>query len=154
MAKHLITSILLVSFIVLMSCQEDLAKQPPNKMAVQNNLVLVETPILATHCPDDMAYIDGQNVCMDIYEAPNQKGVYPFYAQTAYRAEYYCSSIGKDLCTEERWHAACVGPENKLYSYSHTYVPHACNDDKTGWTTVPWLLMGTPAWDKWCKDHY
>lgn len=107
-----------------------------------------------TQCPDDMVYIADRNFCIDKYEAPNQEGVKPFAAQTAYQAEYYCQSQGKRLCTQQRWMIACEGPQHLPYPYGPFFKRGTCNDDKYGWVKVPWLTMGTPAWDKWCQEQY
>src|SRR5579872_7099834 len=68
-------------------------------------------------CPDDMVYISKGHYCIDTYEAPDQKGAYPLYAQSAYQAETYCSEHQKQLCTHQQWYGACVGPERKQYPY-------------------------------------
>lgn len=105
-------------------------------------------------CPDDMVYIEQFHYCIDRYEAPNKKGEYPFAAQTAFQAENYCKSVGKELCTHVQWNTACIGPKWNTYPYGNTYKRGTCNDDKLGWVPVPWQTMGTPAWDKWCKEQY
>lgn len=105
-------------------------------------------------CADDMVYIERFHFCIDKYEAPNKKGAYPFYAQTAFQAEDYCKSVGKRLCTASQWYTACSGPNWNTYPYGNSYKKGTCNDDKTGWVHVPWETMGTPAWLKWCKEQF
>lgn len=103
-------------------------------------------------CPDDMVHVE--DYCIDRYEAPNIKGAYPFSAQTAFQAINYCQAIGKQLCTQERWHTACIGPAHKLYPYGNLFKPGICNDNKHGWVYVPWLMMGTSVWDRFCQQQY
>ncbi len=108
----------------------------------------------ATECPDDMVLITGRHYCIDKYEAPNKKGTKPFAAQSAFQAVDYCRGIGKDLCTQNEWQTACAGPKGKIEPYGNAYKRGTCNDDKNGWVPVPWGTMGTPAWDKFCKEQY
>jgi len=146
-----------VAFVILLNCQHvspPIQTNSPKKE--QTVLVITTTEIISSHkdfCPDDMVYITDHNYCIDKYEAPNKEGEYPFYAKNAYDGVAWCQSQSKDLCSEEQWHTACVGPDNKRYSYSNTYIPHACNDDQTGWIMPPWETIGTPVWDQWCKEN-
>jgi len=156
--NKILSSFSIAGLLILLSCQHTSPPIPTNSpKKEQTVLVVPTTEIISSHkdfCPDDMVYIDKTNSCIDLYEAPNQKNVKPYAARTAYQGVNYCKAQGKELCTEEQWHTACVGPENKLYSYGNTYVSHACNDDRTGWKPVPWLEMGTPAWIQWSKANY
>lgn len=150
----------LLSLLLLLSCNQPpppspappvkVEALPPQQVAPpEPTVVFVET-----HCPDDMIYIERFHYCIDTYEAPNKKGEYPFYAQTAFQAVNYCRSVGKELCTQSQWYTACSGPQWKTYPYGNSYKKGTCNDDKTGWVWVPWETMGTPAWDKFCKAQY
>ncbi len=147
-----------VSLVLLLSCSKpppEPEPAPPPK--VEPPVVAVQPPQepqVALPCPDDMVYIKDAHLCIDRYEAPNQKGVKPFAAQTAFQAVDYCKSVGKQLCTQTQWNTACVGPKHKLYPYGNVYKRGTCNDDKTNWVPVPWLTMGTPAWDQFCKEQY
>lgn len=147
------------SFITLLSCRHPQPPTPiiPNKTE-QIVLVIptieVVSPKLSTYCPDDMVYIDKTNSCIDLYEAPNKKGIKPYAARTAYQGVAYCKSVGKSLCTIDQWQIACEGPQKKLYPYGDVYNFHTCNDDKFGWVKVPWMLMGTSAWAQWAKTQY
>jgi formylglycine-generating enzyme required for sulfatase activity len=157
--NKILSSFSVAGFVILLSCQHTQSPIPTPSAKTDPTVLVIPTieiasPKLPPHCPDDMVYIDKTNSCIDQYEAPNQKGVKPFAAQTAYQGVTYCKAHGKDLCSEEQWHTACIGPQNKLYSYSDVYKLHACNDDQTGWKPVPWLEMGSPAWTQWCKVNY
>jgi formylglycine-generating enzyme len=144
--------ITICSLIVLCSCAQDTTSQytsPKHTIVAQ-----LSTQNIPTHvpCPDDMVEVN--NFCIDIYEAPNQKGVYPFYAQTAYQGVAYCRSVGKELCTQQQWQTACAGPSKYIYPYGNVFRPGICNDNKHGWVKVPWLTMGTPVWDVFCRRQY
>ncbi len=56
-------------------------------------------------CPTDMALAGW--ACMDRFEAPNQEGAHPLVMQSAEDGNAYCESVGKRLCTEAEWDAAC-----------------------------------------------
>lgn len=138
-----------------MNCQQSTNNIQKTHIKIQAPVSSPEVIITAhTHCPDDMIYIDQYNYCIDKYEAPNVEGTYPFAAQTAFEAINYCQSIGKELCTQTRWNIACVGPQHKTYPYGNFYRRGICNDNKYGWIKVPWLTMGTPAWNTWCISQY
>jgi formylglycine-generating enzyme required for sulfatase activity len=69
--------------------------------------------------------------CIDRYEYPNQKGVYPWIMVSWYEAEDLCSEEGKRLCTEDEWTFACEGEEATPYPYGYTRDATACVIDKT-----------------------
>jgi len=152
-------SIFSFSIILMLSCSNKAQQSnpiPPVKVLAPP-VVRVEAPpvmVVPVPCPDDMVYIEKFHYCIDKYEAPNKEGAYPFYAQTAFQAVNYCRSVGKELCTQNQWHTACVGPQLKVYPYGNFYKRGTCNDAKYGWVKVPWLTMGTPAWQQWCTQQY
>lgn len=161
MWNHSIKNILIfIACIVVTGClssQASLDPQPEVKIEqiptiTEVKPVVVFPPTLL--CPDDMVFISTKHFCIDKYEAPNQKGALPLAAQTAYQAENYCQSVGKELCNQSRWFIACAGPKYKTYPYGNVYRRGTCNDNKYGWIPVPWSTMGTPAWDRWCKEQY
>lgn len=110
----------------------------------------------STLCPADMAYIQRgkSKFCIDLYEAPNVKGAYPLYAQTAYDGNKFCVTKGKKLCSEDEWYFACVGPKWTRFPYGNDYVKGICNDDKTNYIVVPWNKMGSPEWQVIAKMLY
>ena len=157
MVNYVTKSIFLFS-LLLLSC----GKAPEQKPTPTPPVIAVEPSpapdptiqFVPEPCPDDMVYIEQFHYCIDRYEAPNKKGEYPFYAQTAFQAENYCQSVGKRLCTHVRWNTACIGPHWKTYPYGNLYKKGTCNDDKTGWVPVPWKTMGTQQWLDWAKQQY
>ncbi len=58
--------------------------------------------------------------CIDRFEYPNQKGVYPWIMVSWYEAEDLCADEGKRICTEEEWTFACEGEEAVPYPYGYT----------------------------------
>lgn len=98
------------------------------------------TSAAAVACPAGMvAFAD---FCMDRYEAPNQAGVAPLAMRSATDGVAFCAALGKRLCTEAEWVAACKGPAGLPYPYGTTYKRSRCNDDKT-WKVPSWTVLGT-----------
>jgi len=58
-----------------------------------------------SECPPDMAWV--RAICMDRFEAPNQRGVKPLIMQSAKDGQKWCAARGKRLCTEVEWERAC-----------------------------------------------
>lgn len=92
-----------------------------------------------THC---FAYHDGVTaaegpktqirVCMDQYEAPNQRGVEPYVNQSFRSAEKWCGKRNKRVCTEQEWETACEGPEQRPWVYGFVNDKKVCNSHR-GW---------------------
>lgn len=92
-----------------------------------------------THC---FAYSEGLtaeegkatdiHVCMDQFEAPNQKGKRPLVMHSFRSARRYCAQRKKRLCTEQEWELACEGAERRPLAYGWRVDKSACNSDK-GW---------------------
>jgi sulfatase modifying factor 1 len=101
-------------------------------------------PLADNGCPADMVAVGA--VCVDRYEAPNEKGELPYALQTAYDGEAWCAERGKRLCSEDEWVRACTGPHGRPFPYGSTYKEGACNDDK-GWLLVRWKMLG-----RWPQD--
>lgn len=159
MVSHVTKSIFSFSIflcLLVVACGQSTLTSDPEPPTVDRADVVLQLPkkLPIKPCPDDMVYIPKLEYCIDTYEAPNEKGTYPLYAQSAFEAEAYCSAHQKQLCTHNQWYIACVGPERKLYPYGNTYHKGTCNDDKTGWTEVPWHQMGSPAWIETAKSRY
>jgi formylglycine-generating enzyme len=68
--------------------------------------------------------------CMDRYEYPNQKGVYPWIMVSWYEAVDLCADEGKRLCDEHEWTFACEGDEAMPYPYGYTRDATACDIDQ------------------------
>lgn len=69
--------------------------------------------------------------CMDRYEYPNQKGVYPWILVSFYEAVDLCADEGKRLCNEDEWTFACEGEEATPYPYGYTRDAEACIIDRS-----------------------
>lgn len=78
-------------------------------------------------------------VCMDLYEAPNQRGARPIVMKNALEAAAYCEERGKRLCSEAEWEFACEGPEHLPYVYGWEVQVKVCNSDK------PWKPFSEQA---------
>lgn len=101
-----------------------------------------------SRCPRDMVRAL-HGVCIDRYEWPNRRGEKPLIAASAVAetedleqgrvldAERLCSSVGKRICYDDEWRAACLGPGGTKYPFGKSvpnFVPgtHSglCNYDK------------------------
>jgi formylglycine-generating enzyme len=74
--------------------------------------------------------IQKRRFCMDRYEYPNEKGVYPVVMASFVDAEQACKAEGKRLCTSSEWTFACEGEEKRPYPYGAERDPTACNIDR------------------------
>jgi formylglycine-generating enzyme len=72
-----------------------------------------------------------QHFCIDRFEYPNQKGVFPWIMVSWYEAEDLCADEGKRLCNEDEWTFACEGEEATPYPYGYTRDATACVIDRT-----------------------
>ncbi|AKT37045.1 uncharacterized protein CMC5_011710 [Chondromyces crocatus] len=70
-----------------------------------------------------------QRFCIDRYEYPNQEGGHPPVMVSAYDAVDACAALGKRLCWESEWVAACEGPEKLPFPYGLKRDPAQCNID-------------------------
>lgn len=77
--------------------------------------------------------------CIDRFEYPNQKGVYPWIMVSWYEAEDLCADEGKRLCSEDEWTFACEGEEAIPYPYGYTRDAGACISDQ------PWRAFNEGA---------
>jgi hypothetical protein len=92
-----------------------------------------------SHC---FAYLDGLsgeegpatdiNVCMDQFEAPNQRGARPFVMRSYEDAQKWCGARHKRTCSEQEWEYACEGPEHRPLAYGWAVDVNVCNSNK-GW---------------------
>lgn len=80
-------------------------------------------------------------VCMDQFEAPNERGAKPFVMKDFGQAQRWCSERGKRLCSEEEFETACEGVDLRPYFYGFAVDPAICNASK------PWLAFDAKALD-------
>jgi hypothetical protein len=74
--------------------------------------------------------IEKRRFCIDRYEYPNQKGVYPAVMVSFIEADQACKAEGKRLCTSSEWTFACEGEEKRPYPYGAERDETACNIDR------------------------
>lgn len=67
--------------------------------------------------------------CIDRYEFPNQKGAHPPWMVDFYDASGQCGALGKRLCYESEWTAACEGPDELPFPYGWERSAQKCNFD-------------------------
>jgi formylglycine-generating enzyme len=67
--------------------------------------------------------------CIDEYEFPNRQGEKPPVMVSFYDAEKSCAAIGKRVCKESEWVAACEGPAETPFPYGWKRSPEKCNFD-------------------------
>jgi formylglycine-generating enzyme len=68
--------------------------------------------------------------CMDRFEYPNQKGVYPIIMVSWYEARNSCKAQGKRLCSEDEWTFACEGEEAMPYPTGYARDANQCVIDE------------------------
>lgn len=68
--------------------------------------------------------------CIDRFEYPNRKNVYPWIYVNWYEAKEICESEGKRLPTEDEWTFACEGEEAIPYGYGYIRDETICVIDK------------------------
>jgi len=71
--------------------------------------------------------------CIDRYEFPNRASEKPRVMASFFAAERSCGELGKRLCTESEWVAACEGPDETPFPYGRVRDPSKCNLDN------PWV---------------
>lgn len=86
------------------------------------------------------------NVCMDMYEAPNQKGQKPFVMKSYKMAKSWCEKRNRRVCAEEEWEQACEGPEKRPLAYGWSVDKKLCNSDKL-WTAFDVKKLNDPDED-------
>jgi len=87
-----------------------------------------EFDIAASRCPAGMEPVKAgdKEICVDVYEWPNKKGVTPHSYVSLYQAMDSCFSVRKRLCSADEWTAACGGPERWKYTYGESYEWNTC----------------------------
>lgn len=84
-------------------------------------------------------YEDGDpqsaDVCIDVFEFPNRPCALPFVWSSATQAQRVCKALGKRLCTQDEWVAACrADPEGgrpSNYAYGDELDLEACNTNRS-----------------------
>ena len=59
--------------------------------------------------------------------ATSRAGVQPWKGATFAAAGDACAAVGKRLCSDGEWVAACQGAETRLYPYAQLYAPTTCH---------------------------
>ena len=83
-------------------------------------------------------YEDGDphsaEVCIDVFEFPNRPCELPFVWASATQARRTCKALGKRLCTQDEWIAACgadpSGGKSSNYAYGAELDLEACNTNR------------------------
>jgi formylglycine-generating enzyme required for sulfatase activity len=73
----------------------------------------------------------GVAVCMDQFEAPNQRGAKPFVMKSFNAARRWCEERGKRMCSEQEWELACEGAERRPLAYGWKVDRSVCNSGKS-----------------------
>ena len=89
--------------------------------------------------------------CIDRYEYPNKKGEQPITQTTWARSKEFCAAVGKRLCTEDEWAAACRGTEGRTWAYGNERREGACHSDEDPWGDHgPWTIKPSGSFED-CK---
>jgi len=80
----------------------------------------------STKCLEPRQHLD---YCIDKYEYPNRAGAHPPWMVSWYDAEATCRSLGKRICWDWEWVAACEGPQEKPFPYGWERDNTKCNID-------------------------
>jgi hypothetical protein len=114
----------------------------------------IEEPAGLDGCPAGMALVDGENVCMDRWEAflvevvdgaelpfspfanpaghdvraKSAPGAVPQGYINEIESSEACASAGKRMCSNPEWTRACRGADDTTYPYGNTREPGVCND--------------------------
>lgn len=90
---------------------------------------MIAIPHSDSYQPVDKSLLNPASFCMDIFEAPNQRGVKPFLIAHTWEAEWYCNDSGKRLCKASEFVRACLGPQGtNTYGYGPDYIEGANKD--------------------------
>ncbi|MBL8026906.1 MAG: SUMF1/EgtB/PvdO family nonheme iron enzyme [Fibrobacteres bacterium] len=72
-----------------------------------------------------------KSYCIDKWEYPNRRNSLPLVDVTWAEAADSCRMVGKRLCTESQWEAACAGRFNYAYPYGRDYQVGKCNTESS-----------------------
>lgn len=125
-------------------------------LAVGFPTLKTSTEVVKQACPDDMVYIERQNIrfCIDRFEFPNKENEYPASGISAPEAEQLCKDVGKRICSYDEWYQSCIGKSKQKFSYG-SYHKSVCNDNKSNWIPPDWSKMSNPlVWKEYVKTLY
>src|SRR5258705_7413386 len=97
----------------------------PNRITICHHFREGKSDCQASRVPLDF--------CIDDFEYPNRQGEKPPVMVSFYDAEKSCGEIGKRVCRESEWVAACEGPDETPFPYGWQREPEKCNFDNK-WT--------------------
>jgi hypothetical protein len=105
---------------------------------VQHLCVAPQRDVKDTHCFEYWEGITAEEgarseiaVCMDQFEAPNQRGAKPFVMKSFNAARRWCEERGKRMCTEQEWELGCEGGERRPLAYGWKVDRTVCNSNKS-----------------------
>lgn len=94
---------------------------PSNRITICHRFREAKGTCLAPRVPLDY--------CIDEYEFPNRPGEKPPVMVSFYDAEARCAEVGKRVCRESEWVAACEGPDETPFPTGFRREPETCNFD-------------------------
>jgi formylglycine-generating enzyme required for sulfatase activity len=68
--------------------------------------------------------------CMDMFEAPNQRGARAIVMKTFSEASKWCEAKSKRICSEFEWETACESGDELPWFYGWAADRTICNSDK------------------------
>jgi formylglycine-generating enzyme len=84
------------------------------------------------------------SVCIDKYEYPNRRGVFPQVMVTWYQAKRACEARGARLCSMAEWTFACEGEQMLPYPWGLVRDNRICNFEHQR-VRVNRMRLGNPA---------
>jgi formylglycine-generating enzyme required for sulfatase activity len=93
----------------------------PNRITICHRFREGENQCAAPRVPLDY--------CIDEFEFPNRRGEKPPVMVSFFDAEAACGGVGKRVCRESEWVAACEGPEETPFPTGWRRDPQKCNFD-------------------------
>ena len=106
-------------------CKKQVTRCAAQTVAKNNHHQICHHYLPPTKCSDEnMTHL---SFCIDRYEFPNKEGAHPVIHTNWYDAASTCHSLGKRLCFDSEWTAACEGPDKTPFPYGWDRDPTACN---------------------------
>lgn len=122
----------------------EIAEHPVSRQACLDGLqgVVIQTPEQRRICGGHPAMVPIHHgapaearACIDVFEFPNRACELPFVWAGPAQARTLCKKLGKRLCTDREWVAACrsdpEGGELSTYAYGETLDLEVCNTNKS-----------------------
>ena len=119
-----------MAFVDVEYCPEVERKCLASKTGGPNHLTICSRFAPGTRCNGTPRR---ERFCIDRYEYPNRAGAHPPVQVSAYDAAALCAEVGKRLCWESEWTAACEGPKHLPFPYGLERSSAYCNIDN------PWI---------------